>query len=164
MMVLRRLEFKFTCGLWRMTVRLPLSPAGVLVAGGGDVSAPTDSAEVFNPQTAGFSPVGTMTTARTMQSAILLPTGKVLITGGQSSERFRAPSRPYQTPKPQWQPTLGSVANSRALRLDGGTSNLVQAYAACRRSEKTHLITQPFVRTSFRLRNRLALGKAREVG
>jgi hypothetical protein len=58
----------------------------VLVAGGGDVSAPTDSAEVFNPQTAAFSPVGAMTTARTMQSAILLPTGKVLIAGGQSSD------------------------------------------------------------------------------
>ena len=58
----------------------------VLVAGGGDVSAPTDSAEVFNPQTAAFSPVGAMTTARTMQSAILLTTGKVLIAGGQSSD------------------------------------------------------------------------------
>ena len=34
----------------------------VLVAGGGDVSAPSDSAEVFNPQTAAFSPVGAMTT------------------------------------------------------------------------------------------------------
>lgn len=58
----------------------------VLIAGGGDASAPTDSAEVFNPQTAAFSPVGAMTTARTMQSAILLPTGKVLIAGGQSSD------------------------------------------------------------------------------
>jgi len=58
----------------------------VLIAGGGDVSAPTDSAEVFNPQTGGFSPVGAMTIARTMQSAILLTTGKVLIAGGQSSD------------------------------------------------------------------------------
>src|SRR5580692_9739589 len=58
----------------------------VLVAGGGDVSAPTDNAEVFNPQTAAFSPVGAMTTARAMQSAILLQTGKVLIAGGQSSD------------------------------------------------------------------------------
>ncbi len=58
----------------------------VLVAGGGDVSAPTDSAEVFNPQTAAFSPVGAMTTPRTLQSAVLLPNGKVLIAGGQSSE------------------------------------------------------------------------------
>ena len=58
----------------------------VLVAGGGDVSAPSDSAEVFNPQTATFSPVGAMTTARTMQAAVLLGSGKVLIAGGQSSD------------------------------------------------------------------------------
>ena len=58
----------------------------VLVAGGGVVSAASDSAEVFNPQTATFSPVGTMTTARTMQAAVLLGSGKVLIAGGQSSD------------------------------------------------------------------------------
>jgi len=58
----------------------------VLVAGGGDVSAPSDSAEDFNPQTAAFSPVGAMTTARTLQSAVLLANGKVLIAGGQSSD------------------------------------------------------------------------------
>jgi Galactose oxidase, central domain len=58
----------------------------VLVAGGGVDSAPSDSAEVFNPQTATFSSVGAMTTARTMHSAVLLATGKVLIAGGQSSD------------------------------------------------------------------------------
>jgi hypothetical protein len=58
----------------------------VLVAGGGDVNAPNDSAEVFNPQTAAFSPVGAMTTPRTLQSAVLLDSGKVLIAGGQSSD------------------------------------------------------------------------------
>ena len=45
----------------------------VLVAGGGDVSAPSDSAEVFNPQTATFSPVGAMTTARTLQPRYCWP-------------------------------------------------------------------------------------------
>jgi hypothetical protein len=58
----------------------------VLVAGGSDASAPTDGAEFFNPQTASFSPGGTMTAARTLQSAILLASGKVLIAGGQSSD------------------------------------------------------------------------------
>jgi hypothetical protein len=58
----------------------------VLVAGGTDVSAASDSAEVFNPQTAAFSPVGAMTSARTMQAAVLLGSGKVLIAGGQSSD------------------------------------------------------------------------------
>ncbi len=58
----------------------------VLVAGGSDVGAASDSAEVFNPQTASFSPVGAMSTARTLQSAVLLASGKVLIAGGQSSD------------------------------------------------------------------------------
>jgi Galactose oxidase, central domain len=58
----------------------------VLVAGGGAVNAASDSAEIFNPQTATFSPVGAMTTARTMQTAVLLANGKVLIAGGQSSD------------------------------------------------------------------------------
>jgi len=58
----------------------------VLVAGGGDVSAPSDSAEVFNPQTGTFSPVGAMTIARTLQAAALLANGRVLIAGDQSSE------------------------------------------------------------------------------
>jgi hypothetical protein len=58
----------------------------VLVAGGGVVTAASDSAEVFNPQTATFSPVGTMTTARTMQAAVLLGSGKVLVAGGQSGD------------------------------------------------------------------------------
>jgi Galactose oxidase, central domain len=58
----------------------------VLVAGGADASAPSDTAEVFNPQTAAFSPVGVMTVARTLQSAVLLASGKVLMAGGQSSD------------------------------------------------------------------------------
>jgi len=58
----------------------------VLVAGGGDPNAPSDSAEVFNPQTETFSPVGAMTTPRPLQVAVLLANGRVLIAGGQSSE------------------------------------------------------------------------------
>ena len=58
----------------------------VLVAGGGAAAAPSDSAEVFDPQTAAFSSVSAMTTARTMHSAVLLANGKVLIAGGQSSD------------------------------------------------------------------------------
>jgi len=58
----------------------------VLVAGGGDASAASDRAEVFNPQTGSFSWVGAMTVARTRQAAVLLASGEVLIAGGQSSD------------------------------------------------------------------------------
>ena len=58
----------------------------VLIAGGGDISAVTDTAEIFDPQTGSFAPVGAMTTKRTLHVAALLPSGQVLIAGGQSAE------------------------------------------------------------------------------
>jgi hypothetical protein len=58
----------------------------VLVAGGSDAGASSDSVDVFNPQTAAFSRVSPMTTPRTFQSAVLLDNGEVLIAGGQSSD------------------------------------------------------------------------------
>jgi len=98
----------------------------VLVAGGGDVSAPTDNAEVFNPQTAAFSPVGAMTTARTMQSAILLQTGKVLIAGGQSSDTNFLVSAELFDPAHATFAVTGSMHNfhagATATALENGTA------------------------------------------
>jgi len=58
----------------------------VLITGGGDNHTPSNTAEVYNPQTGTFSPVGSMSTPRTLQAATLLPNGQVLVAGGQSSE------------------------------------------------------------------------------
>jgi WD40 repeat protein len=57
----------------------------VLIAGGaGDTpQAPaTATAEIFNPATGTFAPTGSMTTIRAFHTAVLLPNGKVLISGG----------------------------------------------------------------------------------
>ncbi len=63
-----------------------LLPDGkVLIAGGaGDTpQAPaTATAEIFNPATGTFTPTGSMTTIRAFHTAVLLPNGKVLISGG----------------------------------------------------------------------------------
>lgn len=63
-----------------------LLPDGkVLIAGGAGttVDAPaTATAEIFNPATGTFTPTGSMTTIRAFHTAVLLPNGKVLISGG----------------------------------------------------------------------------------
>jgi len=63
-----------------------LLPDGkVLIAGGAGttVDAPsTATAEIFNPANGTFTPTGSMTTIRAFHTAVLLPNGKVLISGG----------------------------------------------------------------------------------
>jgi large repetitive protein len=111
----------------------------VLVAGGDDASAPSDSAEVFNPQTAAFSPVGAMTTARTLQAAVLLANGKVLIAGGQSSDTEFLQSAELFDPAHATFAATGSMQNlhagAAATVLDngdaliaGGRSNFADLY------------------------------------
>jgi Galactose oxidase, central domain len=111
----------------------------VLVAGGGDVSAPSDNAEVFNPQTAAFSPVGAMTAARTLQAAVLLASGKVLIAGGQSSDTEFLQSAELFDPAHATFAATGSMQNlhagATATVLDngdaliaGGRSNFADLY------------------------------------
>jgi hypothetical protein len=66
-----------------------LLPNGkVLIAGGFVDAAPnssdfvTSSAELYDPSTRTFSATGNMNTPRSLHSAALLPSGKVLIVGG----------------------------------------------------------------------------------
>jgi hypothetical protein len=64
-----------------------LADGKVLIAGGwvqtglGDV-VETRSAEIFDPVAGDFSPTGDLVTARADHAALLLPDGRVLITGG----------------------------------------------------------------------------------
>ncbi|MBU6337910.1 MAG: hypothetical protein KGR19_08890, partial [Acidobacteria bacterium] len=62
----------------------------VLVAGGdkdevGGGTTFLDSAEIYNPATGTFTPTGNMTVARSMAAGVLLPNGKVFITGGRDT-------------------------------------------------------------------------------
>ncbi len=98
----------------------------VLVAGGGDADAPSDSAEVFNPETETFSPVGAMTTARTLQAAVLLANGKVLIAGGLSSDPESLVSAELFDPTRATFVATGSMHNvhagATATVLDSGSA------------------------------------------
>ena len=111
----------------------------VLVAGGSDASATSDSAEVFNPQTGAFSPVGAMTTARTLQAAVLLASGKVLIAGGQSSDTEFLQSAELFDPAHATFAATGAMQNLHAgatatvlengdALIAGGRSNFADLY------------------------------------
>jgi hypothetical protein len=59
--------------------------AGGLNASGGSAGTPVVMAELFDPATRSFAPAGNLQSARFFQTATLLGSGKVLITGGLAS-------------------------------------------------------------------------------
>jgi hypothetical protein len=111
----------------------------VLIAGGGDTRSPSNTAEVYNPQTGSFTPAGSMSTPRMLQAAILLPNGEVLIAGGQSSETdFLTSAELFNPATASFSPT-GKMVNvqsgasattleSGIVLIAGGRSNPADLY------------------------------------
>jgi hypothetical protein len=96
----------------------------VLIAGGGDSHAPSNSAEVYNPQTGTFTPAGSMSTPRMLHAAVLLPNGQVLVAGGQRSDtEFLTSAELFNPATASFSPT-GSMINvqtaASATTLDNG--------------------------------------------
>ncbi len=81
-----------------------LSNGCVLIAGGNaaatDIAAPAGAltAEIYNPATGGWSPTGSMGTARYNHTATLLNDGRVLICGGQDNAGAALSSCEHYTP------------------------------------------------------------------
>jgi uncharacterized delta-60 repeat protein len=91
-----------------------LLPDGkVLVAGGGNISSTgavtLDSAELYDPATGTWSAAGSLTRPRSGHTAMLLPSGKVLVVGGDSAGTAEL----YDPAASSWTPT-GSLNTPRA--------------------------------------------------
>jgi WD40 repeat protein len=108
-----------------------LSNGKVLITGGypGPASLPyptgTTSAEIYDPATGLFTPAGSMNVARANHAAVLLPSGKVLIVGGQSDPSTYLSSAELYDPAANTFAPTGSMATARrgltASLLPSGT-------------------------------------------
>ncbi|MBA3944853.1 MAG: Ig-like domain repeat protein [Herpetosiphonaceae bacterium] len=113
-----------TSGTWTTTDALALGryyhtatllPTGqVLVAGGFnvlDLSDGTSTAEVYDPASGKWSGTGNMTTPRTYQTATLLSTGQVLVSGGfNKTDGVLASAELYDPPSGKWTATATMTA------------------------------------------------------
>jgi N-acetylneuraminic acid mutarotase len=121
----------------------------VLVAGGatnpnGGTGA-TTSAELYNPTNGTWTLTGSMHTPRFTHSATLLPSGKVLVAGGQSTNAYPniiASAELYDPATGQWT-TINPMAtqryshtatllpNGKVLIAGGGVTNALLVTGAC---------------------------------
>jgi len=113
-----------------------LQDGTVLLAGGIPVDDATpsitvlDEAECYNPATGAFTPVGTMTQARTGHAATLLASGKVLVTGGNSawSDTLDTLPLPATATAEIWDPATGqftALANPMSVARRNHTATLL---------------------------------------
>jgi len=97
----------------------------VLVAGGCPNPGPCEpvaSAELYNPSTGIFSATSSMTTARSLPYATLLPNGRVLIAGGTNGLSTALTSAELYSPATGTFSTTGSLITARSSQ---GTAELL---------------------------------------
>jgi uncharacterized delta-60 repeat protein len=94
-----------------------LLPNGqVLVAGGfngGFNSGSLSSTELYNPAAGTWSNTGSMSTNRSEHTATVLPSGKVLVAGGQNSNGYLSSAEVYDPSTGTWSST-GSLNTARS--------------------------------------------------
>jgi hypothetical protein len=99
-----------------------LPDGNVLVAGGTKRLGGTDllaTAELYDPQTGAWSATQGMVVARVGHAAVLLPDGKVLVTGGTGSEKPGA-GAPWLTSAELYDPGTGTWASTASMATPRG--------------------------------------------
>jgi hypothetical protein len=101
---------------------VPGSYSSLLVSGGVSGSQ-TTSSERYDPAADAWSTAGAMTIAHASHTAVLLPTGQVLVSGGVNAVGKLTGSELYNPITGAWA-TTGSLTTARALHtstvLSGG--------------------------------------------
>ena len=96
-------------------VCIALTDGSILAAGGfGGPGGPTNSAEIYHPDTDTWSTTGAMLTARTYAAAILMNDGRALIAGGQSSGQIANTLEIYDPSDGHFRPALGVLSSPRS--------------------------------------------------
>ncbi len=99
----------------------------VLIAGGLDaVGSPVGQAEIYDPTTGMFSTTGTMKTARAFHTVTELPSGTILLTGGQTNPNGNTPlntAELYNESTEVFKLTTGKMVAARTLQ----TATLLQS-------------------------------------
>jgi uncharacterized delta-60 repeat protein len=100
-----------------------LSSGKVLVAGGYSGSAPTTSADLYDPATDTWSAAAPMAIARYAHTATVLSNGKVLVAGGETGNVVLSSAELYDPTSNTWS-AAGALATARgyhtATLLDSG--------------------------------------------
>lgn len=89
----------------------------VLMTGGSETSffrGATASAEIYDPTTKTFNPITPMSTPRLAHRATLLPDGRVLITGGQDTDRKKLATAEIFDPQTNAFSQLPAMRNPRS--------------------------------------------------
>ena len=96
----------------RASYTATLLPNGMVLVAGGDITAGSASAELYDPALGSWGPTGSLNTGRDQHTATLLPNGMVLVAAGFDIRGDSASAELYDPALGSWSPT-GSLNTGR---------------------------------------------------